>query len=122
MIAEPAKAGACVEHDTGLAAHDLDAARVAADEGGVRPGRGDAPANAPETNPHVRPSTNSMPSKNAGNSALLSPETHRFGASGYPRGRMSRVLICDDSAVARVSVARRVRAEGLDVVEQESAA
>jgi DNA-binding response OmpR family regulator len=35
---------------------------------------------------------------------------------------MSRVLICDDSAVARVSVARRVRAAGLDVVEEESAA
>ena len=34
----------------------------------------------------------------------------------------ARVLICDDSAVARVSVARRVRAAGLDVVEEESAA
>ncbi len=33
-----------------------------------------------------------------------------------------RVLIADDSAVARVSVARKVRAAGLDVVEQESAA
>jgi DNA-binding response OmpR family regulator len=33
-----------------------------------------------------------------------------------------RVLIADDSAVARVSVARRVRAEGLDVLEQDSAA
>lgn len=32
------------------------------------------------------------------------------------------VLIADDSAVARVSVARRVRAAGLDVVEEESAA
>jgi CheY-like chemotaxis protein len=33
-----------------------------------------------------------------------------------------RVLIADDSAVARVSVARRVRADGIDVVEQDSAA
>jgi CheY-like chemotaxis protein len=32
------------------------------------------------------------------------------------------VLIADDSAVARVSVARRVRAEGIEVVEQDSAA
>ena len=32
------------------------------------------------------------------------------------------VLIADDSAVARVSVARRVRAAGLTVVEEESAA
>lgn len=33
-----------------------------------------------------------------------------------------RVLIADDSAVARVSVARRVRADGIEVVEQDSAA
>lgn len=33
-----------------------------------------------------------------------------------------RVLIADDSAVARVSVARRVRADGIDVEEQDSAA
>ena len=33
-----------------------------------------------------------------------------------------RVLIADDSAVARVSVARRVRADGIEVVEEESAA
>jgi DNA-binding response OmpR family regulator len=33
-----------------------------------------------------------------------------------------RVLIADDSAVARVSVARRVRAAGLEVEEQDSAA
>jgi DNA-binding response OmpR family regulator len=33
-----------------------------------------------------------------------------------------RVLIADDSAVARVSVARRVRADGLEVEEQDSAA
>ena len=32
-----------------------------------------------------------------------------------------RVLIADDSAVARVSVARRVRAEGIEVEEQDSA-
>jgi CheY-like chemotaxis protein len=32
------------------------------------------------------------------------------------------VLIADDSAVARVSVARRVRAVGLDVLERDSAA
>jgi len=35
---------------------------------------------------------------------------------------MRSVLIADDSPVARVSVARRVRAAGLAVVEQESAA
>lgn len=35
---------------------------------------------------------------------------------------MRPVLIADDSPVARVSVARRVRAAGLDVVEEESAA
>lgn len=35
---------------------------------------------------------------------------------------MRPVLIADDSAVARVSVAKRVRAAGLSVVEQESAA
>ena len=35
---------------------------------------------------------------------------------------MRSVLIADDSPVSRVSVARRVRAAGLDVVEQESAA
>jgi len=35
---------------------------------------------------------------------------------------MGRVLIADDSPVARVSVARRVRADGHDVVEEESAA
>jgi DNA-binding response OmpR family regulator len=35
---------------------------------------------------------------------------------------MPRVLIADDSTVARVSVARRVRAEGIDVVEEGSAA
>src|SRR5438045_2064199 len=34
----------------------------------------------------------------------------------------ARVLIADDSAVARVSVARRVRAVGLDVLERDSAA
>jgi CheY-like chemotaxis protein len=34
---------------------------------------------------------------------------------------MARVLIADDSAVARVSVARRVRAEGREVIEQDSA-
>ena len=33
-----------------------------------------------------------------------------------------RVLIADDSAVARVSVARRVRADGIEVVEHDSAA
>ncbi|MDB4933189.1 MAG: hypothetical protein JWP87_161 [Labilithrix sp.] len=33
-----------------------------------------------------------------------------------------RVLIADDSAVARVSVARRVRADGIEVEEQDSAA
>jgi CheY-like chemotaxis protein len=33
-----------------------------------------------------------------------------------------RVLIADDSAVARVSVARRVRADGLDVEERDSVA
>ena len=33
-----------------------------------------------------------------------------------------RVLIADDSAVARVSVARRVRAEGIEVEERDSAA
>ena len=31
-----------------------------------------------------------------------------------------RVLIADDSAVARVSVARRVRAEGIEVEEQDA--
>ncbi|HEY8074172.1 MAG TPA: response regulator [Labilithrix sp.] len=35
---------------------------------------------------------------------------------------MPRVLIADDSPVARVSVARKVRAAGLDVVEEASAA
>ncbi|MBX3188273.1 MAG: response regulator [Labilithrix sp.] len=35
---------------------------------------------------------------------------------------MALVLIADDSAVARVSVARRVRAAGIEVVEEESAA
>ena len=33
-----------------------------------------------------------------------------------------RVLIADDSAVARVSVARQVRADGIEVEEQDSAA
>jgi CheY-like chemotaxis protein len=33
-----------------------------------------------------------------------------------------RVLIADDSPVARAAVARRVRAEGLEVVERDSAA
>jgi CheY-like chemotaxis protein len=33
-----------------------------------------------------------------------------------------RVLIADDSAVARVTIARRVRAAGLDVVERDSCA
>lgn len=33
-----------------------------------------------------------------------------------------RVLIADDSAVARLSVARRVRADGIDVEERDSAA
>ena len=33
-----------------------------------------------------------------------------------------RVLIADDSAVARVSVARRVRAAGIEVEERDSAA
>jgi CheY-like chemotaxis protein len=33
-----------------------------------------------------------------------------------------RVLIADDSAVARVAVARRVRAAGLEVVERDSCA
>jgi CheY-like chemotaxis protein len=33
-----------------------------------------------------------------------------------------RVLVADDSAVARVSVARRVRAEGMEVEERDSAA
>lgn len=33
-----------------------------------------------------------------------------------------RVLIADDSPVARVSVARRVRAEGIEVEERDSAA
>lgn len=33
-----------------------------------------------------------------------------------------RVLIADDSAVARVAVARRVRAAGLEVVEHDSVA
>jgi len=33
-----------------------------------------------------------------------------------------RVLIADDSAVARVSIARRVRAEGIEVEERDSAA
>jgi CheY-like chemotaxis protein len=33
-----------------------------------------------------------------------------------------RVLVADDSAVARVSVARRVRAEGIEVEERDSAA
>jgi DNA-binding response OmpR family regulator len=33
-----------------------------------------------------------------------------------------RVLIADDSAVARVTVARRVRAAGLEVVEHDSCA
>jgi CheY-like chemotaxis protein len=46
---------------------------------------------------------------------------HRFGAFDM-LARMPRVLICDDSAVARVSVVRRVRAAGLDVVEEASAA
>jgi CheY-like chemotaxis protein len=41
----------------------------------------------------------------------------------YPRAMPRRlVLIADDSAVARVSVARRVRAAGIDVLEEESAA
>lgn len=35
---------------------------------------------------------------------------------------MARVLIADDSAVARLALTRRVRAEGLEVVEHESAA
>lgn len=34
----------------------------------------------------------------------------------------ARVLIADDSAVARLTVAREVRAAGLDVIEHESAA
>ncbi len=34
----------------------------------------------------------------------------------------ARVLIADDSAVARISVARRVRAAGIDVLERDSAA
>ena len=33
-----------------------------------------------------------------------------------------RVLIADDSAVARVSLARRVRADGIEVEERDSAA
>lgn len=35
---------------------------------------------------------------------------------------MARVLVCDDSAVVRVSVARLVRAAGHDVLEKDSAA
>lgn len=35
---------------------------------------------------------------------------------------MGRVLVADDSAVARVAVARRLRALGLEVIEEESAA
>jgi CheY-like chemotaxis protein len=35
---------------------------------------------------------------------------------------MPKVLVADDSAVARVSVARRVRALGFEVVERDSAA
>jgi DNA-binding NarL/FixJ family response regulator len=34
----------------------------------------------------------------------------------------ARVLIADDSAVVRITVARRVRAAGLEVVEHDSAA
>lgn len=34
----------------------------------------------------------------------------------------ARVLIADDSAVARVTLAKRVRAEGLEVVERECVA
>lgn len=33
----------------------------------------------------------------------------------------ARVLIADDSAVARLSLVRRVRAEGLEVIEEDSA-
>jgi CheY-like chemotaxis protein len=40
----------------------------------------------------------------------------------YPRAMSRRVLIADDSAVARVSVARRVRADGIEVEERDSAA
>jgi CheY-like chemotaxis protein len=40
----------------------------------------------------------------------------------YPRIMSQRVLIADDSAVARVAVARRVRAEGLEVIERDSVA
>lgn len=36
--------------------------------------------------------------------------------------RMPRVLIADDSAVARITVARRVRATGHEVVEHDSVA
>src|SRR5438270_12391086 len=55
------------------------------------------------------------------------PCTRRFGARRPPSRRYSRdmsrrVLIADDSAVARVSVARRVRADGIEVEEQDSAA
>jgi two-component system response regulator RegA len=35
---------------------------------------------------------------------------------------MARVLVADDSAVVRLSLSRRLRAEGLDVVERDSAA
>lgn len=42
--------------------------------------------------------------------------------SGYARPMPQRVLIADDSAVARVTVVRRVRAEGFDVVEHDSCA
>ncbi len=40
----------------------------------------------------------------------------------YARVMSSRVLIADDSAVARATVARRVRAAGFEVVEHDSVA
>src|SRR5205085_841467 len=52
VVAEPSQPGARVEHDAGLAARDLHAARVPANGGRVGPGRCNAPAHAPETDLH----------------------------------------------------------------------
>jgi CheY-like chemotaxis protein len=55
-------------------------------------------------------------------SAPTTSRLRRAGRRRYASVMSQRVLIADDSAVARVTVARRVRAAGLEVLERDSCA
>ncbi len=51
----------------------------------------------------------------------LAPAALLPSSDGFYSRTMPKVLIADDSAVARVVLARRLRAQGLDVIEEECA-